>query len=74
VCIKKMSESEPVDDPSLEVKRCQNRGGWEFSGQVWRQPVYCPDGSRCKDGMSLIQALIRNMGICPLMLREKTNA
>ncbi len=42
-------------------------------GRVWREPDDWPDGNRCKGGMSLIQALIRNMGTCSAMTREKTN-
>ena len=68
-----MNESEPIDDASLERKCCQNLGRLDALGQVWRQPAYCPDGSRCIGGMSYKQALVRNMGTCATMLREKTS-
>jgi hypothetical protein len=69
-----MNVSEPSDDASLERKRCQNRGRLDTPGQVWRQPAYCPDGSRCIGGMSYKQALVWNMGTCSAMQREKTSS
>jgi hypothetical protein len=34
-------------------------------------PVYCPDGVRHEGGVTLIQALVRNVGTCVSMLREQ---
>ena len=69
-----MNESEPFDDASLARNYCQNRSRMDTPGQVWRQPAYCPDGSRCIGGMSYKQALVWNMGTCSAMQREKTSS
>jgi hypothetical protein len=73
VSIKKMSESEPFDNASLNVKRCQNQARVIRLGRIWRVPDDWPDDNRCRGGMSLIQASIRNMGTWPAMPREKTS-
>ena len=36
------------------------------SGVARRIPAYCPAGVRHKDGMTLIQAFVRNVGTCRL--------
>jgi len=41
---------------------------WDKSG---RAPAYCPDGVRHEDGVNMVQALVWNVGIYPLMVREK---
>lgn len=48
------------DDPSPRDKAC-------------RRPAYRTGGSRCKGGMSLVQASIRNVGTWSLMPREMTS-
>ena len=36
------------------------------------KPVYCPDGGRHGGGVNVAQALVRNVGTCPLMPKGKT--
>jgi len=64
------NESEPFEDVSKILRCHQNRGGLPTSGQVWKEPAYCPGGDRYTGGVNLAQALIRNLGTCPSMLRE----
>lgn len=45
-------------------KRCQNREGVVGPGQGWGKPDYCPTGIRHEGGVTLIQALVRNVGTC----------
>jgi hypothetical protein len=45
-------------------KRCQNREGVVGPGQGWGIPDYCPTGIRHEGGVTLIQALVRNVGTC----------
>jgi len=40
-------------------------------GSVWALPAYGPNGSRCIDGTSSSQALIRNVGTWLGMLRKR---
>lgn len=47
---------------SKEFGRHQNQGGIVNLGQVWRTPVYCPDGDRHEGGVNLAQALMGNVG------------
>lgn len=56
-----MNESEPSDDASLDLKRCQNWGNRMTLGQVGTIPAYGPNGSRCRGGMISIQALVWNV-------------
>lgn len=50
--------------------RCQNRGLDNAPGQVRQQPEFRSGGIRHKDGVTIVQALVRNLGICASMLRE----
>ena len=45
-------------------KRCQNREGVVGPGQGWGIPDYCPTDIRHEGGVTLIQALVRNVGTC----------
>ena len=40
-------------------------------GKSKRKLAYCLDGLRQRGGVTLIQALVRNVGNCVLMIREK---
>ena len=48
----------------------QNQGLNYLLRQVQRIPVYCLDGCRCREGMSLIWAFVWNVGTLYVMLRE----
>jgi hypothetical protein len=50
--------------------RCQNRGLDNALGQVRQQPEFWSGGIRHRGGVTIIQALVRNLGICASMLRE----
>jgi hypothetical protein len=69
-----MSESKPADDASLWLQDTVKTG----VDQVLRdksgaKPAYEPGGSRCKGGMSSIQASVRNVRTLLRMEREMTN-
>ena len=40
----------------------QNWSTWRTQGLAQREPVYCLGGVRHRDGMTLIQAFVRNRG------------
>ena len=44
--------------------RCQNQGLDNTLGQVRRVPSFWPDGIRHRGGVTIVQALVRNLGIC----------
>lgn len=44
--------------------RRRNREGVVNPGQGWGTPDYCPTGVRHEGGVTLIQALVRNVGTC----------
>ena len=69
----KMSESKPFDEASLGLKRCQNQGMQMAPGLVGTLPVYGPDGSRRRGGMSSIQALVWNVRTLFRMRRKMTS-
>lgn len=50
--------------------RCQNQGLDNALGQVRQQPEFWSGGIRHRGGVTIIQALVRNLGICASMLRE----
>src|ERR1700720_991615 len=52
---------------------CQNRSLPGAPGQVGAKPAYEPGGSRCKGGMSSIQASVWNVRTLLRMKREMTN-
>ncbi len=60
-----MSESEPYDETSkasiIDIKSESCFGVRDQSG---RDVEYGPDGVRCRGGMSLVQAVLRNTGTC----------
>ena len=39
--------------------------------EAQKKPAYCLGGLRQRGGVTLIQALVRNVGNCALMIREK---
>jgi len=46
----------------------------EYLGCAWKIPVYRPCGVRCRGGVTLIQAFVRNLGTCSKMKRENVQA
>jgi hypothetical protein len=57
----------------LFVKCCQNWGHFVAPGSVRAGPVYGPDGSRRRGGMSSTQALVWNVRTLLWMEMEMTN-
>lgn len=56
--------SEPLKTCRKVHRWRQNRVGFVSPGQVWEIPVYGPDGVRHEGGVTLLQALVRNVGTC----------
>lgn len=52
-----------------DVKTGDDRVPRDQSG---RRPAYCPDGIRHEGGVTLVQALARNMGTCRLDAKGET--
>jgi hypothetical protein len=73
VSIKETNASEPL-------KKCRNSigeiktEGIRYFGIIREQPAYYPDGLRHKGGVNLIEALVRNLKTCSMMVREKAQA
>ena len=53
-----------VDEVSKSVQMASKLGAGRTPGQTQGKPVYCLSGARHKDGVNLIQALVRNLGTC----------
>jgi len=64
VWIRKASESEPLMTCRNKFQWRRNRGETWVPGQVWGEPVDCPDGVRHIGGASLILALAWNVRTC----------
>ncbi len=61
---KETSASEPLKTCRKVHRWRQNRVGFVSPGEVWEIPVYCPDGVRHEGGVTLLQALVWNVGTC----------
>ena len=64
VRFKETNASEPPMKCRNGFNRRRNRGLISALGQGWGKPVYCPTGVRHVGGVTLIQALVRNVGTC----------
>ncbi len=64
VRFKETNASEPLMTCRNVYKRRRNREGVVGPGQGWGKPDYCPTGVRHEGGVTLIQALVRNVGTC----------
>ena len=64
--IRKTNEIEPSMTCRNALRRRRNREEFLFREKVQGEPVDCLGGVRHKDGVILIQALVRNMGTCGL--------
>ena len=51
-----------------------NRGSLSVPGTVWRVPTYWPCGVRCRRGVNLVWAFVRNLRTWLVMMREKAQA
>jgi hypothetical protein len=51
--------------------RCQNRSLDNAPGQARQKPEFRSGGIRHRGGVTIVQALVRNLGICASMLRER---
>ena len=61
--IKEASASEPLKRCRKDKDDVKTRGCW-YSGISSGKPVYCLGGVRHKDGATLNQALVWNVGTC----------
>lgn len=61
---KETNASEPLMKCRNAFRRRRNRGLISAPGQGWGKPAYCPTGVRHVGGVTLIQALVRNVGTC----------
>ena len=73
VWIREMNENEPPK-ASKRIQCLQNRGLPLVSGAAWQIPTYGPYGDRCRGGMTLIQAFVRNLRTGLVMVREKAQS
>jgi len=64
VRFKETNASEPLMKCRNAFRRRRNRGLISVPGQGWGKPAYCPTGVRHVGGVTLIQALVRNVGTC----------
>lgn len=64
VWVRKASVSEPLMTCRNKLQWRRNRGENWVPGQVWGEPVDCPDGVRHIGGASLILALAWNVRTC----------
>ena len=64
VRFKETNASEPLMTCRNVYNRRRNREGVVGPGQGWGIPDYCPTGVRHEGGVTLIQALVRNVGTC----------
>ncbi len=62
--IQEMNESEPLMRCRKADGSCRNPWAGALRGRVWKEPFYCPDGNRHKDGMTCMQAFGRNLRTC----------
>ena len=57
-----------MSEPLLTCRKVprwrRNRGLFVTPGLAWEKPVYCPGGVRHEGGVTLLQALARNVGTC----------
>src|SRR5215468_10473936 len=68
-----MNENEPPE-ASTKTRCPQNRGLPYVSGAAWQVPTYGPCGDRCRGGMTIIQAFVRNLRTGSVMLRDKAQS
>jgi hypothetical protein len=64
VRFKETNASEPLMTCRKVLNRRRNREGVVGPGQGWGRPDYCPTGVRHEGGVTLDQALVRNVGTC----------
>ena len=49
----------------------RNRGLFVTLGLAWEEPAYCPGDVRHEGGVTLLQALVRNVGTCRPAVKEE---
>ena len=64
VRFKETNASEPLMTCRKVSRWRRNREGVVGPGQGWGRPDYCPTGVRHEGGVTLIQALVGNVGTC----------
>ncbi len=59
-----------ASEPSMRCRKIRDVAETRIQGLAWdearRMPADCPSGDRHKDGVSPVQALVRNVGNCRL--------
>ena len=59
-----------ASEPSMRCRKIRDVAETRIQGLAWdearRMPADCPSGDRHKDGVSPVQALVRNVGTCRL--------
>ena len=74
VRFKETNASEPLMKCRNAFRGRRNRGLISVPGQGWGRPAYCPTGVRHFGGVTLIQALVRNVGTCRPDAKGETQA
>lgn len=74
VRFKETNASEPLMTCRNVFNRRRNRETTSIPGQGWGEPVDCPTGVRHEGGVTLIQALVRNVGTCRPDAKGETQA
>ena len=74
VRIEETNASEPLMKCRKVSNRCRNRGCTMFPGSGWGELADCPTGIRHEGGVTLIQALVRNVGTCRPDAKEEAQA
>src|SRR5215813_15184063 len=72
--MRETNASEPPFKHRNLLRRHRNRGFANVPGGAWRQPTYWPCDVRCRGGVTLIRAFVRNLRTCPTMVSEKAQA
>ena len=74
VGMRKTSANEPLMTHRKNVQMASKLGSFSALGKAWRIPTYWPCGVRCKGGVNLIWAFVRNLRTWLAMVREKVQA
>ena len=72
--LRETSANEPLTTHRKNVQMASKLGSFSALGRAWRKPTYWPCGVRCKGGVNLIWAFVRNLRTWLVMVREKVQA
>src|SRR5215472_10264687 len=62
-----------ANEASKLPERASKPGSFSALGAAWRTPTYWLCGVRCKDGVTLLRALVQNLRTRLAMVREETS-